>query len=874
VIRLFPQLLEVKMGKRVLMFMLMFGVAGALWAVPWANQDMGPVLVSSPSINTWWGLDSPQPDTILYDDPTVGSYRLYGGTFYCSVRFTPLLDYTLRAAYIGVSVVNMDTLTTVWVAGDAAGFADPNNILSTATFTPVNGWNQIDFTDSLSFLADEDFHIVYGPLVATNNPDPGPGTYPLLDSNADWLNRSYYNSTWPASGPSSPVYGYDWRVRAGGEYGGGGWVDLGVVNVDNDVMKFFLCQDDVVTFQAWIENVGTLDVDTFNVEWVVRDEASVVVFTTTGTYVGPLAVGGDTSVVAPASWTAGTLGEFIVTATVTATGDAIPENDSKMLEQQVDDPSLAQLLDYDIPNFQVNLSLSALNGRAMEFTPCVYPVIITEMQMEITSAAGTARLAIYGDDGSDAPDPTNVLFDTTAALATGNNIFPVDSIPIASGSFYLAYIATDANSPTIPMDAAPSAGENLTMGVMYETSDNGAIWAWDLGGDHPLRARIMPYGAAIRDIRMDWLTFAGFFVPENTSIAHEVQVTNNGTQADTFDVTLTIEDTTFTESVVYTETQTVYNLAVGDSATVTFGTYNYASPGEYIVTAEAVVPGDATPGNNTIMAETQVCVYPSELTYDDGDFENGWAYYDPGNFWGARFDPPIYPCIITDVRLNFSTVPAGYDDAKAQIIDDDGTTILYNYLDESVVEGWNTYAIPDILVMNSFFYAGTEWVTGAPNAPYFATDTSDPISFMARQRIAGVWYYDVEDAGVRVTVDAAVIDNVEIGYVPVADDDIVLTWDFDGISGETYYFIYEADEPYGTFALVDSVLHPTQTWTDVGVTEEKKFYYVTLGDASGSRANTLPGQYLWFPVEITVSGAEVVEPGVTRAPRQAAQQVR
>jgi hypothetical protein len=258
-----------------------------------------------------------------------------------------------------------------------------------------------------------------------------------------------------------------------------------------------------------------------------------------------------------------------------------------------------------------------------------------------------------------------------------------------------------------------------------------------------------------------------------------------------------------------------------------------------------------------------VCAYPSRLTYDDGTFESGWAFNTAGYFWGARFDPPIYPCRITQMSTYFTSFPVGYDDAIMKIYDDDGTTVRYNYLDTSIDVGWNLYTVPNLLVMDGFFYAGTEWVTAYPNAPFFGTDSNEPISYMARQLISGVWYYDVEEAGVRVIVDAVRLNNVVIQKTGGTDNvNINLSWNFPGIAGETWYFIYKSNTVTGTYALVDSVLHPVQTWNDTSVPGWNKFYHVTFGDASGSRADALPGEYLWSPFEITASGTNAIEPGV------------
>ncbi len=468
----------------------MFGMVSALSA----NATL--TMVSEPTLIEWWGTDTPQPDTIMYDDPTVGSFIMFDGTYYISVRFTPLLDFDLRAAYISLYVFNMDTTFDVWVTGDSGGYADPSNIYEHVVDYPaLNGWNQVDFADTHSFNANQDFHIVYGPLFATNDPSVGPGVYPLLDSNADWLNRSYYNSTWPTTPPLTHISGYDWRCRAGGEYSSGGWTDLGVANVDNVEQVYFLCQNDLATFRALIENVGTLDVTTYNVQWNVDDETGITVFTTAGIY-GPLLAGNNITVTAPLAWMATTLGEFIVTAVVTAAGDAIPENDSRQLEQQVDDPALAHLLDYDIPELQVQLSLNPNSGRAMEYDACTYPIDIIHLEVDNPDAAGNAIIRIYGDDGLDNPDPGAILFDSTVALIVGNNIIPTGIIPIVDGPFYVAYLYADATTPNLGFDGEPSASSNLTMPMQWRTINSGADWLLDSGGDLFLRAMVTPPMAA------------------------------------------------------------------------------------------------------------------------------------------------------------------------------------------------------------------------------------------------------------------------------------------------------------------------------------------------------------------------------------------
>lgn len=850
------------MGKRILILMLMLGVVGVLFADSLTEQQHGVMLYPDNSTVSWWGTDTPQPDTIRYDDYGTQNYYWALGTYYASTRFTPCDTFDLRAVYLRANGNNLTNLYNVWVTGDvmvgALHTPDPNNILLTeSNIAQTTGWIQIDLSDTLTFDPGEHFHVVIGPMPSIS---AGNWWQVLIDGTPDAFGRSLYTMSWPTGSDFDVVLNHDWRLRAGGEYAVG-CPDLAIVNVDNDSLKYFHCLGDVVTFRALVDNLGGFDADTFDVQWEVADTSGAVVFTTIGTYYG-LLMGNSTTVVAPTSWTTAAVDEYIVTCTNLWPDDTVPDNDTKMLEQQVYDPTASAMLNYTLPPYNVSVTTDPGDGYAMQYVACQYPLQVTHIEVE-TADAGTVSMRVLGDDGLD--DPSGVLFDTTITLVAGSTVIPiVPAVTIADGPFYVAYVNTGTASLSLYLDEDPNAGSNVTMPVKWQTYDSGVTWSQATGPDSPLNARVMPYGGVIRDIRVDWMTFPGFFGPGSDPFDGQIQVSNQGTQADTFDVSLTIEDTTFTRSVVFYESQQVIDLAPGDSAELTYSTYNFPNIGEYILTAEAVAPGDVTPGDNVIMAEHQTCSYPSELTYDDGTFENGWAYYDPGNWWGAYFDPPFHPCRITGMRLNFSTVPAGYDNARVQIIADDQTTLLFDMEDESVDEGWNTYVVPDVPIASSYFYAGTEWVTGAPDAPYFGTDSNEPISYMARQRVTGVWYYDVEEAGVRVTVDGPKMSPVVITRTGGSRNlDMQLTWNHIGTS-ETYYFIYESDTPYGTYTLVDSVLYPAQSWSDTNLPEMKKFYYVTFGDASGARDQTLPGQYLWQPFEISPSRINGIEPGVTR----------
>ena len=497
------------MGKRVLLFVLLFGVIGVLCAygtqvalrpVPWVPPDAAQVT----------NLVDLHEDTIRYDDLSPDSYVLINASYYPSVRYTPLLDFELQAAQIGISFQTAVSNYDVWVTGDNNGLPDPSNIMEMETgITPVGGYTTVPFDTFHNFTANTDFHIVWGPADATLW-QSSQGYGGTLDQSADNLQRSYYASTFPSTAWSY-LYGYDWRTRALGEYAGGTIVDLRVNYIDNQELVWFLCEGDIVTFRAEIENIGTDTVATYDVKWVVRNEAGVLSDSIQATFTN-IPPGETALVTAPSAWTGSTADEYIVTCTVIATGDVEPANDVDYFEQQVYDPSVSTLLDYIIPDYQVNLVVDPNEGRAMEYDACQYPVEITHIEVEGQNA-GTVVARIYGDDGLDAP--SGVLFDTTVALAAGmNTIAVVPPVTIADGPFYVAYIYADATTPSLPLDGEPSASGNPTMDVNWETNDGGVTWTpTGSAGDHPLSARVAAFGGVVHDIEMDYLTFAGFFIP-------------------------------------------------------------------------------------------------------------------------------------------------------------------------------------------------------------------------------------------------------------------------------------------------------------------------------------------------------------------------
>ncbi len=96
---------------------------------------------------------------------------------------------------------------------------------------------------------------------------------------------------------------------------------------------------------------------------------------------------------------------------------------------------------------------------------------------------------------------------------------------------------------------------------------------------------------------------------------------NNGSSTQTFDVTMTITGG-------YSSTKTITNLAGGGTQQVTFDPWTPATAGNYIITTQTLLSGDANPADDTLSTSVNIM---------DGFTNYGWisgadmstAYFDP-----------------------------------------------------------------------------------------------------------------------------------------------------------------------------------------------------------------------------------------------------
>ena len=164
------------------------------------------------------GLDSPQPDTIRYDDG--GSYYLYGpANLWGCVRFTAPQDFELRCIYVQM-LNNHNVSNGVQVSVRQNSGGQPGALISGPYRFPgplwIGGiWLDVELDQPFpTFGAGQDFMVVLGP--APTGP-PTQGWFLYFDNNGNTENRSGYATS--QSGPYNFQFLIgDLIVRAGGEF--------------------------------------------------------------------------------------------------------------------------------------------------------------------------------------------------------------------------------------------------------------------------------------------------------------------------------------------------------------------------------------------------------------------------------------------------------------------------------------------------------------------------------------------------------------------------------------------------------------------------------------------------------------------------------
>ena len=162
---------------------------------------------------------SDQPDTILFDDGVADEPLLDPG-LWSGVRFTPVLDFELRTIYFAVlNPFNQSAGCTLFVVADSGGHPS-STVISGPHYVagPLSdlAWIQVDLPESLSFFAEQDFHVICGP-------QPGGLDYPDDSTQGWWAVLDSGTTTYRSHISSDRESGWvtdstgDFFIRVGGE---------------------------------------------------------------------------------------------------------------------------------------------------------------------------------------------------------------------------------------------------------------------------------------------------------------------------------------------------------------------------------------------------------------------------------------------------------------------------------------------------------------------------------------------------------------------------------------------------------------------------------------------------------------------------------
>ena len=535
--------------KTRLLSLLVLMIASSVMAYTWGDSYLVQPkfdFTEEQVILTPGGFDSPQPDTILYDNNAPGTL-ITGGPKYADTRFTAPVEFNLISVYIlPLNQYNNTTdRMTIIVAGDnGSGLPLPTPLATMMIPAPIPGYNiwiDMDLPDTLTFDAGEDFHIMYS--CPCGDYVPGNGWWPFFD-NASTGNRSKYAST-PTATLWYNITG-DLMIRAGGILSGG-FIDLTTTSVYNTSSDFILWTDDQITFKADVDNLGITEADVFLFTWEVEDESGTVIWSDETIY-SNLAGGGSVTLTAGNAWSPSSEGVYTVVGTATHPDDADPSNDANYLEQMVVvyDVNTPVWLSYDDGTAETNFSFSPGDAIGNSFSPPLYPITVDSISIS-SSGGAQADVKILQNDGLGGI-PQTELWHSSVTLAAGwSHYAPAVDV---FGDGFTVVIEPIASLSMQMDDDEPNAGANSSMPTVAWQGGT-AGWEDFERGDLMIRAKIRESDAvppmAILEVSADPIEFGAVsvgypasmdFTMYNTGGVDALQITSiNFNPATVFSVT-------------------------------------------------------------------------------------------------------------------------------------------------------------------------------------------------------------------------------------------------------------------------------------------------------------------------------------------------
>jgi hypothetical protein len=254
---------------------------------------------------------------------------------------------------------------------------------------------------------------------------------------------------------------------------------------------------------------------------------------------------------------------------------------------------------------------------------------------------------------------------------------------------------------------------------------NGGAGQWvDLGNygyAHPYGVRVIvdvPGGLAhdVGTISYDSPTV----IPLNSTYPPQATVRNYGENAETFDVTCTVNPGG------YSSTRTVTGLPPATNQQVTFDPCTFTQ-GNYTATVFTDLSGDLRPDNDTLQRNVLATDW---LHYDDANPSSGWAYWYVNNGWAIGF-PTFHDLWVDSVAAHMFNatwpVPGG-DVATYELYSGttDPTNFLWDAFNVTITRGiWNFFSCDTTFTrINGGEYIYFNYIQTAdyPNCPALTCD--------------------------------------------------------------------------------------------------------------------------------------------------------
>jgi len=248
---------------------------------------------------------------------------------------------------------------------------------------------------------------------------------------------------------------------------------------------------------------------------------------------------------------------------------------------------------------------------------------------------------------------------------------------------------------------------------------------------------------------------------------------------------------------VYSDSVYIDTLEAGQTREVDFSEiWTMGTTGDYYLRVRTTLPGDMVPTNDSKDVEMHVLDLPAEFYFDDGTSETMWSWSGGQGGMGIRYEPPLYPVKITQIRayLGAGTLPV-----LLQIYDDDGPngepgTLLMSAQVMASVENWYSVNLADsgLIVNDGAVYAA--WMMTGDGASGIGID-QNTMGSRRTFEYTGVWATfrnsETDDAMLRISAE------------PIAQT--VFFDDFESGSGNWT----------GDWALTTGASHsPTHSYTD------------------------------------------------------------